>query len=254
MKIDCVMGTYGRYSLACEALACFLQQSALSQATLLIYNQHPVPLHFDHPRVRVINEIEPPQALRYLKQRMFELADPTADFIHGWDDDDLYLPWHLEDCLEHIGDNVAWKPASSWMSEGNVKFSRSVNMFEGSWVFRADYLKAAPVDTHQTYIDHPVYVQTLDAGLLATTEFEGRTSYIYRWATGTEHLSAYGGAASPEAQRGNLLAWRSRSHDVRPDGEMIPADLTLRWRQYLDGTKDQVTAAEWEHNRKRLQL
>ena len=100
MKIDCVMGTYGRYSLAREALACFLQQSALSQATLLIYNQHPVPLHFDHPRVRVINEIEPPQALRYLKQRMFELADPTADFIHGLEDDDLYLPWHLEDCLE----------------------------------------------------------------------------------------------------------------------------------------------------------
>jgi hypothetical protein len=140
------------------------------------------------------------------------------------------------------------------MSEGNVKFSRSVNMFEGSWVFRADYLKVAPVDTHPTYVDHPVYVQTLDAGLLATTEFEGRTSYIYRWATGTEHLSGYGGAASPEAQRGNILAWRSRSHDVRPDGEMIPADLTLRWRQYLDGTEDQVTAAEWEHNRKRLQL
>jgi hypothetical protein len=84
MKIDCVMGTYGRYSLACETLVCFLQQSALSQATLLIYNQHPVPLHFEHPRVRVINEIEPPQALRYLKQRMFELADPTADFSMGW--------------------------------------------------------------------------------------------------------------------------------------------------------------------------
>src|ERR1017187_2483211 len=89
MKIDCVMGTYGRYSLACETLVCFLQQSALSQATLLIYNQHPVPLHFEHPRVRVINEIEPPQALRYLKQRMFELADPTADLIHGLEDDDL---------------------------------------------------------------------------------------------------------------------------------------------------------------------
>jgi hypothetical protein len=233
------MGTYGRYSLACEALACFLQQSALSQATLLIYNQHPVPLHFDHPRVRVVNEIEPPRALRYLKQRMYELADPSADLIHGWDDDDLYLPWHLQDCLEHIGDNVAWKPASSWMSERNVKFSRHVNMFEGSWVFRAGYLKAAPLNTHPTYTEHPVFAQTVEAGLLATTELAGRTSYIYRWETGTEHLSAYGGQASEEAQRNNIEAWRRGSRDVRPDRKLIPADLTLRWRQYLDGTKDQ---------------
>jgi hypothetical protein len=37
---------------------------------------------------------------------MHELADPKAEFIHWWDDDDLYLPWHLEDCLKHIGDSV----------------------------------------------------------------------------------------------------------------------------------------------------
>ena len=59
MKIDCLMGTYGRHTLACEALACFLQQSAISQANLLIYNQHPVPLSFDHPRVRIVNEAPP---------------------------------------------------------------------------------------------------------------------------------------------------------------------------------------------------
>ena len=56
MQIDCLMGTYGRYSVACEALACFLQQTRLSEATLLIYNQHPIPLRFDHPRVRIVNE------------------------------------------------------------------------------------------------------------------------------------------------------------------------------------------------------
>ena len=46
MKVDCLMGTYGRYSLACEALACFPKQTEISQATLLTYNQHPVTLHF----------------------------------------------------------------------------------------------------------------------------------------------------------------------------------------------------------------
>jgi hypothetical protein len=144
VKVDCLMGTFGRHRVAREALACFLQQTALSNATLLIYNQHPVALHFDHARVRIINEAPPAGSLRHIKRRMIELADPSAEFIHWWDDDDLYLPWHLRDCLDHIGQNVAWKPESSWfLSEKNV-FSRERNTFEGSWMIRADYLKAAP--------------------------------------------------------------------------------------------------------------
>jgi len=252
MKIDCLMGTCGRYSLASEALACFLQQSAVSQATLLIYNQHAVPLRFEHPRVRVVNEAPPAGSLRFIRHRMHELADPSAELIHWWDDDDLYLPWHLQDCLDHVAGHVAWKPASSWISEENVRFSRHVNTFEGSWVFRADYLKAAPLHTHPTYTDHPVIRQTEEAGQLATTELGGRTSYIYRWATGTEHVSAYGGDGSEETQRHNVESWRRRSNDVRPDGRLLPADMTRRWRQYLDGTKGQATPAEWEVNRARL--
>lgn len=250
MKIDCLMGTHGRYSLVSEALACFLQQSALSEATLLVYNQHPVPVRFDHPRVRVVNEASPARSLRHIRHRMHELSDPAAEFIHWWDDDDLYLPWHLKDCFEHIGENVAWKPASSWMSEGNVYFSRQVNTFEGSWVFRADYLKAAPLHTHPTYTDHPVIQQTQEAGLLGTTELGGRTSYIYRWAIGTEHVSGYGASFSEEAQQTNIESWRRRSNDVRREGTLVPADMRLRWQQYLAAIKDQVDPDDLELNRR----
>jgi hypothetical protein len=248
MKIDCLMGTFGRNSLASEALACFLTQSALSQATLLIYNQHPIPLRVDHPRVRVVNEIPPAGSLRYIRHRMHELADTNAELIHWWDDDDLYLPWHLEDCLEHIGESVAWKPASSWMSMGNVTFSRHVNTFEGSWVFRADYLKSAPLETHPTYTDHPVIMQTQEARLLALTELGDLTSYIYRWGTGTAHVSGYGSSFTEEIQRANLASWRNSSNEVRLDGLLVPADLTERWRAYLEGTKQLVAPDDWETN------
>jgi hypothetical protein len=253
-RIDCLMGTCGRFALACEALACFLQQTALEHATLLIYNQHPVPLRFDHPRVRVVNEAAPAGSLRHIRHRMHELADPAADLIHWWDDDDLYLPWHLRDCLDHIGDSVAWKPASSWFCAGHVKYSRERNTFEGSWVFRADHLKAAPLDTHPTYTDHPVIRQTVEADALATTELAGRTSYIYRWGMGTEHVSAFGGSAGEAAQQHNIERWRRSSNDVRPHGHLAPADLTPRWRQFLEATRTQVTSAEWEMNRHALVL
>ncbi len=254
LKTDCLMGTYGRYAHACEALACFLQQTRISQATLLIYNQHPVPLHFDHPRVRVVNEAPPAGSLRHIRQRMHELADPSAELIHWWDDDDLYLPWHLDDCFTHLKESVAWKPASSWMSLGNVRFSRHQNRFEGSWVFRTDYLRAAPLDTHPDYTDHPVIRQTEDAGLLATTELGGRTSYIYRWDTEAAHVSQafYGGNEQVQSQ--NLESWRLRSDDVRADGLLVPADMTVRWTQYLQGTLDQMNPDEWELNKKALGL
>jgi hypothetical protein len=253
MKIDCLMGTAGRYSLVCEALACFLLQTRLANATLLIYNQHPVPLSFDHPRVRVVNEAPPAGSLRYIRHRMHQLADPTADLIHWWDDDDLYLPWHLDDCLRHIGDSVAWKPLESWISDANVTFKRMKNMFEGSWVFRADYLKQAALDTHPTYTDHPVTWQTLDAGKLSTTDLDGRMSYIYRWNTGTQHLSGYG-SGDEEAQRRFVDLWRVRSTDVPSHGRLVAADMSRRWRQYLDGIKGQVTPEEWELNRKGVGL
>jgi hypothetical protein len=254
MKVDCLMGTYGRYSLASEALACFLQQTVLAQASLLIYNQHPVPLCFDHPRVRVVNEKPPPGSVRHIRRRMIELADPEADLLHFWDDDDLYLPWHLSDCLAHISNHVAWKPASSWMSERNEVFRQQANVFEGSWIFCAGYLKDAPQDTHPSYTDHPVYQQATEAGLLAQTELDGRRSYIYRWDIGTQHVSGYGAQASETTQRVHLDWWRRRSTDVRTDGMLVPADLTLRWRQYLDGTKHLVTPEEWELNRKGVGL
>ena len=246
MKIDCLMGTYGRYELVCEALACFLQQTALSNATLLIYNQHPEPLFFEHPRVRVVNETGPKRALRYIRQRMHELAMPDADLIHWWDDDDLYLPWHLQDCLDHIGDSVAWKPATSWLSWANTRYVRDRYRFEGSWIFRTHYLKSAPIDTHPDYTDHPVILQTEESGMLATTELSDLTSYIYRWDTGTPHLSAFGASGSDEQQAEYVELWRSRSTDVRPGGQLRPADLSLRWQQYLDGIKDQVAPENWE--------
>ena len=253
MKIDCLMGTHGRCSVASEALSCFLLQSVKEQASLLIYNQHPVPLSFDHPRVRVVNEAPPEGSLRFIRQRMIELANPAADFIHWWDDDDLYLPWHLEDCLTHVGENVAWKPAESWVCERNASFALDENRFEGSWLFRSEYLRSAPLHTHPDYTDHPVMLQTEEADRLATTDLGGRTSYIYRWDMGTEHVSDYGDGGDEDFQRRNIESWRRRSNDIPPDGRLMPLDMTIRWHQYLIGTKDKVAPEDWKANRLALQ-
>jgi hypothetical protein len=139
------------------------------------------------------------------------------------------------------------------MSLGNKEFSRHGNNFEGSWIIRADYVRSASLHTHPTYTDHPIIRQIQEANLLAATELGGRTSYIYRWATGSDHVSAHQ-TGDHEAQCNSLELSRSRNVDVRLDGLLVPADLTPRWRDYLAGTRTLVTPEEWELNRRALGL
>ncbi len=251
MKIDCLMGTCGRFAPACESLACFLQQSAIEDATLLIYNQHPIPLKFNHPRVRVVNEPGRAGSLRHIRQRMLDLANPAADLIHWWEDDDLYLPWHLEDCLDRIKGHAAWKPFRSWYSWSRSDYDLCAHPFEGSWVFRADYVLKAPLSTHAHYIDHPAYTQTGQAGLLAITDL--RASYIYRWYDSWSHVASFGGSNWPALQESTLAALAKGNTDVRQDGCLAPANLTAVWRDFLAGIRPKVAAADWKAYRDNLE-
>ena len=249
------MGTYGRFSFACEAVSCFLSQTALADATLLIYNQHPIPLHFSHPRVRVVNVENPPgTTLRDIRAQMLAMANPDADLIHFWDDDDLYLPWHLQDCLDNIGESVAWKPHSSWTLHQPNTYHLGANTFESSWAFRADYIKAVPIDTHPTSPELPVYIQTKNDGLLSTTELLGRSSFIYRWHAGQVNHSSLDAQGTTEKQRQVLKFMRSKSNDVNASGQLVAADLSAHWRHFLLATQHLVTPDEWIQNKVSLGL
>jgi hypothetical protein len=76
MKTDRLMATYGRYSRACEALACFLSPLRADFAHL---QAHPIPLRFDHPKVRAVNEKLPTGSLRHILKRMHNLEYVNAE-------------------------------------------------------------------------------------------------------------------------------------------------------------------------------
>src|SRR5687768_14508500 len=110
------MATHGRYEKVCETLACFLDQD-YPHRELVILNNHPVPLEYDHPLVRIYNEPKYP-SLGHCRDRLLELA--RGEFVRTWDDDDLYLPWTLSQGVGHIPvDAAAWKPARSWWVNGD---------------------------------------------------------------------------------------------------------------------------------------
>lgn len=239
MKIACLMGTYGRYRLACESLASFLQQTALADATLLILNQHPIPLSFDHPRVRVVNEQMPGVGIRRIRMRMVELAPENADYVHWWDDDDLYLPWHLDDCLTHAPGHLGWKPARSWMYRGPGRYELMENYFEASVALDARFIRSVQTDTYPGYPEHPAFQQLRESGQLATTELGDLSSFLCRWDTGIPHHS-FSQFETQELYDRDMDRFRSELTDAGPT-EMVVPDLWPHWRAFAEGVKDQVS-------------
>lgn len=253
VKINCLMGTYGRYDLVCESLACFLQQTALEEANLLIFNQHPVPLSFDHPRVRVVNERMENVGLRDIKKRMVELSDTSVEFTHWWDDDDLYLPWHLEDCLRNIGLHEAWKPIQSWWTPTGKRHELSENGFEPSWLLRTKAILDAPFDAYPLYPDHPVNMELWEGGKVAKTELGAFSSYIYRWGNGRRHISGHP-LKAPSDQAEGVNRARSDERPTRNDGKLVAVDLWPQWNRFLRSIRSQVTPTEYDEIHMRLMV
>lgn len=215
------MATHGRYARLCEALTCFLWQT-YHDRELVILNNHPVPLHFDHPLVRIYNEPKYP-TLGHCRQRLLELAG--GNLIRTWDDDDLYLPWAVLQGVGYINaagnECDSWKPARSWYlnsrDPGNWRLAD--NTMEASITFRKASVekvgyKLSGGDEHLPLITE--LAQVIGAvGWFA--------SYGYRWGWGEWHISGSLGSSNTEDR---TRTWQKYNHDVRPDVPLVPADLT----------------------------
>jgi len=109
--IACLCPTCGRFEQLRLALACFLAQDYPGEKRLLILNDAPEAIHTSHSSypsdsVTVVNQTwrfanlgEKRNAL--LQASSTELAAMPSIAAH-WDDDDLYLPWHLTRSVEAL--------------------------------------------------------------------------------------------------------------------------------------------------------
>ena len=142
MNLSCLMPTYGRPSLVQSSIACFLAQ--------------------DHPperrRLLILDDagqIEPQAgdgwtvwstAVRAetLAEKYAELARLDAGWADAfviWDDDDIYLPWHLSAHAAALG-NARWShPAQVWsLYTGGLELEPADGRFWAASAVRTDLL------------------------------------------------------------------------------------------------------------------
>ena len=227
-KVSCLTATYGRYSVLCEAVSCFIEQD-YENKELIILNNHPVQLSCDLPQVTVYNE---PiyETLGDCRNRLIQLA--TGDYIRTWDDDDLYLPWAISQGIENIGDSPAWKPYYSWgWRVDRDEMYLGGNKYEASWTVRKTIVELFGYLNQSGGNEH----NSLENGLNllgGIAKGKVKPSYVYRWASGLCRIS--GSLNKNDLSRETTLKrtarWKNHNSDTG-DGIIRTVDMSAYWER-----------------------
>ena len=224
--VTCLCPTHGRFERLRDAVACFLLQDYPGRKELHILSDAAVPLivcpnlsiaadqYLVDAHVRVIN-VPPRRNLGQKRQALLETA--STDLVGHWDDDDLYLPWHLSMLVSRLMERPwRWemdgsgsapmptgtgascvKPRAGWWGLGPRDALQEVkgpchNTFEGQMLFERE--AALMLDGYPPR--HSGQAKVLldafhDADELHTWDpADEDISYVYRWSDGVQHVSA----------------------------------------------------------------
>jgi hypothetical protein len=215
--VTCLCPTYGRFERLRDAVACFLLQDYPGAKNLVIVNDAPWPVGLgpEHGEwecqrrdgVTLLNEAKRYENLGEKRQHLLEMAGGPAALVAHWDDDDLYLPWHLSmlagwllvrqaACPERSRGVSCAKPGAAWWAVGpregfNVRGLRH-NVFEGQMLFRRDRARELggypPKDSGQARDLLRAFDRAGEAEVWNPPDQD--VSYVYRWGDGVDHVSA----------------------------------------------------------------
>lgn len=237
-RISCLLPTYGRFRKVCEAVACFLLQDYRDKE-LVILNNHPIPLHCDQPGVSVINDATH-RTLGDCRNALLQHA--TGSICCCWNDDDVYLPWHLTECVTMIASNLAYAPMKFWhldmggangatidastTSGASGKATLNVGPMLGGMAFRTDFLKRrcfsrAAGDEHAAVYNELTQIQ----GGLSQNDPGLWASYCRCWNDGGYHISGTLGRGKV-GERVEL--WYRMNQDFRPGTALVPARIDVQ--------------------------
>jgi len=230
MKVSCVCCTYGRFTFLKRAIACWLNQD-YGHAELIVFNTAEQPLTLDKSlqgrRIRLINQSrDTMNGLPYSSLGMVRhdaAAYAAGDVYVCWDDDDLYLPWHLSQGVANLTlcGRGAWMPAQSYFSDnGGQTYHLSRNAFEASVLVQTDHLRRYGFDTNKSGAEHLSWRMAMvaDGHLSEDDEVAPFESYAYVWGEPGHKIS--GEIDSPD----NFERHKAQSIDFGAGTALVPED------------------------------
>lgn len=209
--ISCVCPTFGKTKHLNEAVESFHKQEYDNKELIIFSNYPKMDVVYDHPQVKVINYKEDIVSIGACRNEANKYA--TGDYICTWDDDDISLPNRLKTQLHGLlyyanRGGTKFGGASiinAYYSENNV-ILKVIEKFMSSSLIQTEYAMNNPypqVDNDDQYM---YYKMQREGSMVYINSIEPQ--YIYRWNTGTYHVS--GNASSPREVRDAMTAYTDR--------------------------------------------
>jgi len=220
MKIACLCVTFNRPAQLAEAVESFLRQTypaELRELVILDDAGQYDPAACDHlPGVKLITTRHRFRTLGEKRNATAALASPDVEAYAVWDDDDIYLPWHLEAMAAVFRVGHPWSlPAEVWIDRRTYLERKTTGgLFHGSWGFTRDaFLSVGGYPAMQSGQDQALAARFKRAGIQSASPSQvlsseplrlsacpmpqapcSLPSYIYRWHTypNARHISALG--------------------------------------------------------------
>ena len=210
MKIACLCSTFNRPGQLAEAVESFLRQTypaELRELVILDDAGQYAPDACDHlPGVKLVTTRHRFRTLGEKRNASAALVSPDVDAYAVWDDDDIYLPWHLEAMVAVFQAGYRWSlPAEVWIDRRTYLERKTTGgFFHGSWGFtREAFLSVGGYPAMQSGQDQALAARFKRAGIKPISPREivdapassiVLPSYIYRWHTypNARHISALG--------------------------------------------------------------
>lgn len=188
LGVTCLQLSYGRPQLSVEAVECFLRQTYQNKK-LIIINTHPSPVHFKIPYKNIeVHNISPLNRLSDVYRFGMDLIE--SEYFCIWDDDDLFLPWHIEDRMKFSLENPSFDAIGHshclFSCDGIIK-ELAQNMFVSQYLYKNNGIRP---DSGIACWDSNWHDKPWKRGIFS---FPIRPSYVYRWGTGENHISGMAG-------------------------------------------------------------
>lgn len=216
MEVTCLQLSYGRPTLSIEAVECFLRQTYQNKK-LIIINTHPSPVYFEkeYPNIEVHN-IKPLNRLSDIYRYGLDLIQ--SEYFCIWDDDDLFLPWHIEErmnyAIEHPENDAIGHKWCLFSCDGIIR-ELSQNIFVAQYLYKNNGIRP---DAGLSCWDVNWHFKPWKR---ANYSWPLKPSYVYRWETGENHIS--GGAADEEGQHKGYLKNIEEKHKLKFDFPWKPS-------------------------------
>ena len=193
-KVSCIMTTYRRFNCVERSISMFLAQKCNVKTELIIYNTDVEnPLALDDTfreinNIKIINNNidfetkKPYDNVGSIRRDALTFAD--GKYYICWDDDDLFFPWNIQQCIDGLirTGKKAWKPKNSFMMNTDKRPQLFFNNLEASFIIELESIRNIGFNINKSGAEHLKWIEELETKNEVCVDDLSIPGYCFYWA------------------------------------------------------------------------